>query len=158
MCQTSDPHLICLKYLGEFHISDKCHICRRFKPHSKKGRAARLKCLLMEAAHLLHQSPWAQSILQVRHHQCRVPLLRCLQHHALCVWYQRRETDLPRTWYLVQEDLWYQGQLKARSLGDRKWSTPLLQRLCRLWDLCQVHQSHPLKFLFSRPKTQSQYR
>lgn len=33
-----DPHLAFFKYLGESHISVRCHICEGFKPSSKKAR------------------------------------------------------------------------------------------------------------------------
>ncbi|XP_050779815.1 serine/arginine repetitive matrix protein 2-like [Gopherus flavomarginatus] len=47
---TSDPHDACLKCLGESHRSDKCRICKAFKPRTKKERDQRLRTLLMEAA------------------------------------------------------------------------------------------------------------
>ncbi|XP_050806062.1 serine/arginine repetitive matrix protein 2-like isoform X2 [Gopherus flavomarginatus] len=47
---TSDPHEACLKCLGESHRSDKCRICKAFKPRTKKERDQRLRTLLMEAA------------------------------------------------------------------------------------------------------------
>ncbi|XP_065416981.1 serine/arginine repetitive matrix protein 2-like [Chrysemys picta bellii] len=47
---TSDPHDSCLKCLGESHQTDKCKICKAFKPRTKKERDFRLRQLLMEAA------------------------------------------------------------------------------------------------------------
>ncbi|XP_039340447.1 pistil-specific extensin-like protein [Mauremys reevesii] len=44
-----DPH-DSLKCLVESHQSDKCRICKAFKPRTKKERDFRLKQLLMEAA------------------------------------------------------------------------------------------------------------
>ncbi|EMP30479.1 Endoplasmic reticulum metallopeptidase 1 [Chelonia mydas] len=44
------PHDSCLRCLGESHQADKCHICKAFKPRTKKERDFRLKQLIMEAA------------------------------------------------------------------------------------------------------------
>ncbi|XP_030433803.1 lysine-rich arabinogalactan protein 19-like [Gopherus evgoodei] len=53
---TGDPHEACLKCLGEAHLTDKCRICKAFKPRMKKERDVRLKQLLMEAALTPHSS------------------------------------------------------------------------------------------------------
>lgn len=45
-----DPHPSCLKCLGQAHVSDKCGICKGFKPWPKKDRATTLKYLLLELA------------------------------------------------------------------------------------------------------------
>lgn len=45
----SDLHLSCLKCLREAH-TDKCKICRGFRPRTQKGRDICLKALLMDAA------------------------------------------------------------------------------------------------------------
>nr|XP_008174049.1 serine/arginine repetitive matrix protein 2-like [Chrysemys picta bellii] len=47
---TSDPHDSCLKCLGECHQTDKCKICKAFRPRTKKEWDFRLRQLLMEAA------------------------------------------------------------------------------------------------------------
>uniref|UniRef100_A0A674JDU8 Poly [ADP-ribose] polymerase n=1 Tax=Terrapene triunguis TaxID=2587831 RepID=A0A674JDU8_9SAUR len=46
----SDPHSECLRCLGESHISEKCKICKSFKPRTKCEHEIRLWALLMELA------------------------------------------------------------------------------------------------------------
>ncbi|EMP39067.1 Olfactomedin-like protein 2B [Chelonia mydas] len=46
----SDPHADCLRCLGETHLSDRCKICKLFKPRTKRERDLRFWAILMEAA------------------------------------------------------------------------------------------------------------
>ncbi|EMP25115.1 Exocyst complex component 1 [Chelonia mydas] len=43
----SDPHSSCLHCLGEGHISEKCKICKSYKPRTVKECDTRLRALLM---------------------------------------------------------------------------------------------------------------
>lgn len=151
----SDPHPSFLKYLGESHISDKClsevlRLTQKKTEQCGSGRSPFIGAVRSRA-----RSKWgtmsAECLPEMSSAPCSVNLVLRKRHRSAkdMVPYPVR--------FLVP------SQLKARSLegtlrGSVAQSTALLQRrVCYLWNLCQIHQGCPLKFLFIKPKTQSQY-
>ncbi|EMP29840.1 Transformer-2 protein like protein alpha, partial [Chelonia mydas] len=96
----SDPHVDCLRCLGEAHISNRCKICKSFKPRTKRERDVRLWAILIESALTLtpvRRSELAQGTVVSLRSDPLVPSTS--QHRSSSTGHAKKARKTPSQWH-----------------------------------------------------------